>query len=962
MSAISLFNPFSSRYQALEDFSKLTLEQKIVTVALTVLASVASLFLATAAVFRALVGHFYTVIHPDKKSDREDLPGMLPILKSPKPLIGEPSGAPIKKHAKRKINKKPIPVESTARVDQKAKVEDSAAALEIKEVISPSLKKQVEKTRRRALSLDSSGVQIKRSWQKALDGEESAKRRVIAEIERTSGTGPSHAAGVEEDGAGIDASKDVKERKAQDSSSEDGSISVDTEITLSSGTGELDVSDETIDTTEQIEGDNEKQDLILSQLKGLGETSIEEKRMLDQAFQEEQETYRDDEGGEYIHPDMPVDTDDSISFEITSDALPSDLFASIAVKREDRKDLGLEEKHCNAVAYIMHYLDDLARTEENETKKIQDSDPIAFDNGMIVKAEDSTAAQKAYQQFYHILKETYGSRLAKSVFGRYRLFNQTAVTLKDIKKAMVAVASRVTEDDLRMLFEHIRHDPPGRLTSYRAGDLLCLIDRALYLNIKSKKSFYALTTAEINFLHSAFRTVPFSKLGYEGLDVLFHIKKDFVPKEELETVTDACDVKTKIRDAEIDDYESFLFGKDIDALILMESWKGLDLEHPELALGEWVGKSLAYLELKPGLILPMPMIRSQEGADVSVPKLYKVAKSLPHMNDAVIAHVIAPLNEHQAICPQEPEAPAEDVFLVFRGSMAGKNKDSGMTWVRDFHHKGVGRTTYDRREPEIQAMVEEYLKETAQERVTLRITGHSLGACDSQRGLVSILEKIAASEEGSPFRKVKRVVLTSFNAPKVNPTVNKRMKEAVRTINGKGIDVGIELTHLRFYDRSNEDHVQWGGDILLGADYHGGTGDSVFKDAANVKRTIVKVHMDEDKGLNPGGILARHSNRTFNRSLCSIKSRIETLSDDNEAERLLMEKEMAGNYYWNEGEMTEGQKIIGNITWYASLVALREPGKVLRAVFINLPHRTGLEVDRLCKRSIYAMLEEARTY
>lgn len=55
---ISLFNPFSTEYTALKDFPKLTISQKITTIVLTILASLATLFvfgLGGVATFRALV-------------------------------------------------------------------------------------------------------------------------------------------------------------------------------------------------------------------------------------------------------------------------------------------------------------------------------------------------------------------------------------------------------------------------------------------------------------------------------------------------------------------------------------------------------------------------------------------------------------------------------------------------------------------------------------------------------------------------------------------------------------------------------------------------------------------------------------------------------------------------------------------------------------------------------------------
>lgn len=72
MNGISIFNPFSNQHHALDDFKKLTTAQKIVTIALTALVSIATAFLATAAVFRSLVGHFVQVQKPRKPANEDE--------------------------------------------------------------------------------------------------------------------------------------------------------------------------------------------------------------------------------------------------------------------------------------------------------------------------------------------------------------------------------------------------------------------------------------------------------------------------------------------------------------------------------------------------------------------------------------------------------------------------------------------------------------------------------------------------------------------------------------------------------------------------------------------------------------------------------------------------------------------------------------------------------------------------
>ncbi|CRX38854.1 hypothetical protein [Estrella lausannensis] len=621
--------------------------------------------------------------------------------------------------------------------------------------------------------------------------------------------------------------------------------------------------------------------------------------------------------------------------------MQQDLMSSVIDKSKERKELGLEKKHCNIVSYIYHHMNDLIADGENEAKKIQDSDAIAFKDGRIVKTESEAEAKKSHKEFFHILKESFGTLLARRVFGRYRLNKKDTIALGDLKKAMVGVASNVLECDLKNLFEHIKAGMPGKLDSYRAGDYLYQMNENLYMNIKGKETFNDLSTKEINFLHSAFRTVPVLNTAFSVSDVLGHLKKGANSSE-------------------------YLFNHDLDALTLMESWSQLDLANPDMAIGEYAGKSLAYLELKQGQILPMPIIKKGSEEVLEAPVLYKVAQSLERKNDAVIAHILAPMNENQAILPAEDGKKKEDAFLVFRGTLPDPGATAGgMSLYRDFHYEGIGRKTYDLREKEIQNMTEDYLRRTASDEVTLRISGHSLGACDTQRGVVSILEKIAASEEGSPWRKVKSVVVTTFNAPKVNQSVNHRMKEAVKTINAKGIGVNIDLKHIRFFDKSYEDTIQKFGDILLGADYHGGTGEEVFKNAPNVKRSIINMHMDDDQGF-AAGFLVRHGYRPFNKALCQvpyemkIRSTDAAVSADPEKDRIDMEKEMAGTYYWNESEMGTFGKIIGNVVWYTTWFGFRQPKKVVQAALVNAPHSVGLSLARLVNGSTYQTLDEAR--
>lgn len=1062
MNGIGILNPLSNRYHALADFKKLTLAQKIVTIAVTIIAALATAFIATAAVFRSLVGHFAKVLHPTQKKEELALPENPKTPKLPLAHASKKGANPQQGKAGTKDAEKPATPSDHTKIERLTQRSDApslnavtgaphagempgATAAEVPSIADvPSfaldenqplipffvdedtllpLEQEARKAHQIApYALDPSGsvaraveIGLRQGLIEGverydvdhpitiLQGGESLKVQIV---------GTCLKAHMKKDGANrwayliaatIGHGAETRRLEIAFSSPKDANDTVAignlalqhmekrgrfiTGNTISEASANdlsifrptADLPQGFMDRIEQLSVqhrvpsprapltieyrgslpskalETDQQNEILQELEESIRIAEQERKALAKAFKEE-DSYMKDES-EY--PMLPSSSSDEETVDMDSDSssglpevgsfadsfvlLSGDITSSVIEKKKDRKELGLEKKHCNIVAYIYHYLNSLVDEADNESKHIQDDDEIAFTGGQIVKAASTEVAKKSYKEFFHILRESYGTVLARRVFGRYRLNKKETITLRDLKKAMVGVASNALEMDLKSLFQHIQNDKPGKLKSYVAGDLLYQMNKELYLQIKMKQSFGELTTEEVNFLHSAFRTVPIRESSFSVSDVLGHLKKG--------------------AEAEGGDY---LFLHDLSALELMESWNKLDMEKPDLAIGEYAGKSLAYLELKQGLILPMPSLENKGDAQASAPKLYQVAQSLPSKNDAVIAHILAPLNENQSIGSKEGESKKEDMFLVFRGTLPSSGATAGgMSLYRDFHYEGIGRKTYDAREKEIQDMTEQYLARTSSEEVTLRISGHSLGACDTQRGLVSILEKIAGSEEGSPWRKVKNIVVTTFNAPKVNQSVNHRMKEAVKKINGKSIDVNIDLKHIRFFDKSYEDSIQKFGDILLGADYHGGTGEEVFKDAKNVKRTIVKMNMDDDQGLAQG-FLIRHGYRPFNKALCQVPYTMQVLSTDPavsenpEKERLEMEREMAGTYYWNESEMGIFSKIVGNVVWYTTWFGLRQPKKVIQATIANAPHSIGLNLTRLWNGKTYAELDLAR--
>lgn len=594
-----------------------------------------------------------------------------------------------------------------------------------------------------------------------------------------------------------------------------------------------------------------------------------------------------------------------------NDLQPSTLSArSIKIKG-----LGLDETKCNLVHYILDFLDDLKSPLDNDSKKIQDSDCLAFYEGKILVTDDTEVAQESYKIFHLILKETFGLELAESVFGRYLLHKKDTITLLDLKKAMVGIAMNVKERDLRNLFNAIKLFEPGNLSSYRAGNFLYKTNEELYEQIRNKNSFEDLTPAEINFLHGAFRTVPMSS-SVSVAEVLNKLRPEAADPQNLLWKKD------------------YIYWHDLEGLAEMEYWRDLDLRYSDLALGEYVGKALGYVELRKGMIIPIPELLLGCVDPQDPPYFYKVHSSLLEKNDGVIAHILAPLNPQQK--PIEKDDNTDHAFFIFRGTNIDCGaKAAGQSLYRDLHWAGIGRATYNAREADVQALIENYLV-NAKDNVTVHLAGHSLGGCDTQRALVSILEKVASAPEGSPWKKLKKVVLTTFNAPKPNPTVNKRFKQAVKEIHEKGIKIDVDLKHVRFFDMNHEDWLQHQGDILLGADLDGTEG-TPLKEAPFLKRELILMKMLEEHG-KAEGFLTRHQYRPFNKRHTTmvkgddvIKYEMKILNSENEQERMDMEKYMAGAFFWDFSTMTGFRGTAYRAGWVAG-DAVRHVGRGLQAV------------------------------
>lgn len=580
--------------------------------------------------------------------------------------------------------------------------------------------------------------------------------------------------------------------------------------------------------------------------------------------------------------------------EFNYDAIEVDSMESL---EEERKELDLLENECNLLAYFNQYI---AHVGLPYAETLLDTDHVVFSEGVIRKSENEEETNQGSQVFSLLLKETYGAELGAIIFMKYNIAPVGPITFNDVKKALVGIAANVQCTDLKNLFDYIKQSDDGNLSAYRIGNHLYNSNKDLYKQIQAKDSFDLLTPAEVNFLYSAFKYAFDLTVSHTG-----------IPKKG-----------------------DFLYRQDLEAIRLKGTWEHLILDHPHLGIGEFTGKTLAYLELQNDQLVSLPPVNNELP---NIPHLYKVENSLANINDdAVLSHLLVPLNKQQAPFLHADDT-NEHIFLVFRGTKPpSEHRASGMSVYRDFDYTGIGKSAYDKREPEIQQMVENYLIKTTEEKVTLHLSGHSLGGCDTQRCLLSMLKKIAAAEEGSPWKKLNNVIVTTFNAPKVDAACNSDLKNVARAIKEKDLNIHVDLNHILYFDQGYEDVVQTFGDVLIGADQQGGSGDEIFKECPFFTRQMIEMRMQIDAGFAALG--ERHGYRAFNKALCKVPFEMNMFSTQNEEHRLQMEKRMAGSYHWDEKEMNIATKLWNYIIWYTTLLALRQPKKALQACIAEVYH------------------------
>ncbi len=573
--------------------------------------------------------------------------------------------------------------------------------------------------------------------------------------------------------------------------------------------------------------------------------------------------------------------------------LDDDPTLPLAQEEEHRAKLGLDEKDCNLTNYIYH-LKNAASVE------FKDETAVGFKNGEMIAMESLSADEKKREKevFAHLLQETYGPYLKSIVTARYGLEKLETLTFGDVKMMLLGVAANVRVLDLECLFAEIKRadlsiqeDPSSiKMKAVRCGDFLAMARKEAILSLRAADSFGELSKKQVEYLLSAFKMLPTgAEIGIKPTEDVLYDKASL----------------------SFESKKSAVFDHDLQMLNLCAQWEHLRIKHHNLAVSEYIGKTLAYRDLKGGMVFPVPDKENQA-------HYYRVVNSFKYKG--LIPALIAPLNKNQDAYDSEGK---ETIDLIFRGTA------SGTQWYRNTDFRGIGNKVFYEKSKEILKMVEDYLKESKSQDVVLNLSGHSLGGCDTQRGLVLLLEAIADSKKDSPFRKIKKLVMITHNAPRPEPDSNQRFKKAVAKLTElkEEIKIDIDITHVRYFDNGGyQDTVHMLGEVLLGADEDGGPvqvhgvyQNHVIKDSGFVKRKLVDITIEEDYGIGAEAILQRHTFRAFNEILSGDTKwsfrKIRNAAIEDERKRI--EEIFARRFHWSPEEKGMLDWTVANAIWYA---------------------------------------------
>src|SRR5262249_1573410 len=94
------------------------------------------------------------------------------------------------------------------------------------------------------------------------------------------------------------------------------------------------------------------------------------------------------------------------------------------------------------------------------SSSLNDTTPIAFENGKIVPDEKQQSTTKTVKILLLLLAKTYGVLLTESVMKRYQIFDKPIITFDTLKRILLGISANVKITDLIELFNEIKNNCP----------------------------------------------------------------------------------------------------------------------------------------------------------------------------------------------------------------------------------------------------------------------------------------------------------------------------------------------------------------------------------------------------------------------------------------------------------------------------------------------------------------------
>ncbi len=178
---------------------------------------------------------------------------------------------------------------------------------------------------------------------------------------------------------------------------------------------------------------------------------------------------------------------------------------------------------------------------------------------------------------------------------------------------------------------------------------------------------------------------------------------------------------------------------------------------------------------------------------------------LPGQNEIVFCEIAKQIKHNglnaDFLRPMPGQPPETPSILLFRGT------NDYQSALRDLDPRGIGHSTFDEVSDQIIAEIKREISEDPDAGKTLWVAGHSLGAADAQRAMVSIVD---AYKHGA-LPGLKGVDLYAYASPKLDRKTCDEWQRVLAESSAAGDALGIRL----FFAQHESDYVARAGHDIL---------------------------------------------------------------------------------------------------------------------------------------------------